>query len=82
MQVTPIPVPVLPTALPAQDAVARVAGQVQAQAAAPLLQRAVDPSPKSERGQNSKSNQKKNAGKGGSQNGGEGKRGGSVNIRV
>jgi hypothetical protein len=78
MQVAPLPIPVLSTALP-QDAVARAIPQVQAQAAAPLLQRAVDPSPSSERGQKSKTNQEKAAG---GKGGGDGKRGGTVNIRV
>ena len=76
MQVTPLPTPVMPTALP-QDAVKTVP-QVQSQAATPLIQRAVDPSPRSDRGQETRSNSEK--AKGG-QGGGD-KRGGSVNIRV
>ena len=75
MQVTPLPVPVVPVALP-QDA-AKTVPQVQSQAAVPLIQRAVDPSPRSDRGQQPRSNGDR--AKGG---GGEDKRGGSVNIRV
>jgi hypothetical protein len=77
MQVPPIPAPVLPGALP-QDAVAKTLPQIQAQSGAPVIQRAVDPSPRSERGKKSRSNGDK--GKGGSSGGGQ--RGGSVNIRV
>lgn len=76
MQVTPVPVPVLPNALP-QETVAKTAAPVLAQAAAPVIQRAIDPSPKSERGQQSRSNGDRAKGGG---NGG--KRGSSVNLRV
>jgi hypothetical protein len=76
MQVTPLPAPILPTAQP-QD-VAKTVPQVQAQAATPLTQRAVDPSPRSERGNQPRSNGEKSKG---GQGGGD-KRGGSVNIRV
>ena len=78
MQVTPLPTPVMPVALP-QDAAKAVPQQIQTQAAVPITQRAVDPSPSSDRGQQSRSNGDK--AKGGGQGGGE-KRGGSVNIRV
>jgi len=76
MQVTPLPGPVLPNALP-QEVVAKTPA-IQAQASAPLIQRAVDPSPKSGRGQQTRSNSDK--AKGGASD--SGKRGGSVNIRV
>ena len=54
MQVTPLPVPVVPLLQP-QD-VAKAIPQVQSQAAAPLTQRAVDPAPRSDRGQQTRSN--------------------------
>jgi len=76
MQVTPIPPPVMPAALP-QDA-AKVVPQVQTQAAVPITQRAVDPAPRSDRGQQTRSNGDR--AKGGQSDGD--KRGGSVNIRV
>jgi len=76
MQVTPLQAPVVPVALP-QDA-AKTVPQVQSQAAAPLIQRAVDPSQRSDRGEHTRSNGDK--AKGG-QGGGD-KRGGAVNIRV
>jgi len=75
MDIPPLQAPVVPVALP-QDAVKTVP-QIQAQAAPPVIQRAVDPSPRSERGSQSRSNGDK--AKGGQS---EGKRGGSVNIRV
>jgi hypothetical protein len=76
MQVTPLPMPVLPNALP-PDAVAKMVPHIQAQASAPLTQRAVDPSSKSERGNQSRTNAEK--AKGG--DGGD-RRSGSVNIKV
>ncbi len=76
MQVTPVPLPILPGAAP-QDAMARTMPHIQAQASTPLIQRAVDPSPRSERGHRSRSNGDK--AKGGDSDGSRGK---SVNIRV
>lgn len=83
MQVTPVPMPVLPNALP-QDA-ARAIPQVQAQATAPLIQRAVDPSPRGERGNQPRSNGDRAKGGDRGRGGESGNRGGSgsgVNIRV
>ena len=78
MQVTPLPpVPVTPGAVP-QEAVTKILPQVQAQSAAPIIQRAVDPSSKSDRGNKSRSNGDRAKGEGGNKGG----RGGSVNIRV
>jgi hypothetical protein len=75
MQVPPLPpVPVTAGVMP-QETIARAVPQVQAQAASPIIQRAVDPSSKSERGNKSRSNGDRAKG------GGSG-RGGSVNIRV
>ena len=81
MQVTPVPTPIVPGSLQQQEAVIKAIPQVQAQASAPLLQRAVDPSTKNQRGQQTRSNgeRAKGGGKGGE---GSGERGGSVNIRV
>ncbi len=82
MQVPPVPNVIVPGAQP-QDALAlvRVLPNIQSQAAAPLLQRAVDPSPRSDRGPKTRSN--KDRAKGGGKDGGGGQgRGGSVNIRV
>lgn len=76
MQVPPLPTPAVPTAMP-QEAAAKAVPQVQAQAAAPVIQRAVDPAPKSEKGNQSRTNGEKAGAQGNS-----GKRGGSVNIRV
>lgn len=76
MQVPPIPQPVNPVASP--DAAVKAAAQVQAQAAKPLLQRAVDPASKSEQGNRSRSNSDKSKGERSQEN----DRGGSVNIRV
>lgn len=76
MQITPLPTPVPPTALP-QEAVTKAVPQVQAQAAQPLIQRAVDPASRSDRGTKARSNSEK--AKGG---GSDGKRGGAVNIKV
>jgi hypothetical protein len=78
MQVTPLPLPVTPNAALPQDAVAKTMPNVVAQASTPVIQRAVDPSSKSERGQQSRSNgdRAKGGGKSGEQ------RGGSVNMRV
>jgi len=75
MQVTPLQTPVAPVALP-QD-IAKTVPQVQAQAATPVIQRAVDPSPRSERNPHARSNAEKD--KGGKTGD---KRGGGVNIRV
>ena len=69
------PLPVAPGALP-PEALARAVPQIQAQAAAPIIQRAVDPSGHSERGNKSRSNEERSKG------GGKSGRGGSVNIRV
>ncbi len=77
MQVTPLPGPVLPNAL-SPDVAAKAVPQIQAQASAPLIQRAVDPSPKSGRGTQTRSNGDK--AKGGDSSGD--KRGGGVNIKV
>lgn len=78
MQVTPLPpVPVTPGAVP-QEAVTKVLPQVQAQSAAPIIQRAIDPSTKSDRGNRSRSNGERAKG-GDSDKGG---RGNSVNIKV
>ena len=76
MQVPPVPAPLVPGATP-QETVARTLPQIQAQASAPVTQRAIDPSPRSERGKKTRSNSDKK--KGGS---GDGQRGSSVNIRV
>jgi hypothetical protein len=76
MQVTSLPTPVIPNAMP-QEAVAKTMPNVVAQASPPLIQRAVDPSSKAERGQQSRSNRDK--AKGG---GKEGERGRSINFRV
>ena len=78
MQVNPVPpVPLAAGAVP-QEAVTKVLPQVQAQATAPITQRAVDPSGKSDRGNKTRSNGDR--GKGG--RGDDGSRGGNVNIRV
>jgi len=78
MQVTPLPPQlVTPGAVP-QETIAKTMAQVQAQASAPIIQRAVDPSSKSDRGHKSRSNGDRAKG-GGS---GKGGRGSSVNIRV
>lgn len=79
MQVTPVPLPILPNASP-QDVAAKTAAPVLAQASAPVIQRAIDPAPKSERGQQSRSNGDRS--KGGGKSGSDEKRGGSVNIKV
>ena len=56
MQVTPLPpLPVTAGGVP-QETIAKTIPQVQAQAAAPIIQRAVNPSTKSERGTKSRSN--------------------------
>jgi hypothetical protein len=81
MQITPLPTPpVQPNALP-QDAVAKVVPHIQAQASAPLIQRAVDPTGRSDRNTKTRTNSEKAKG-GASDTGGDDKRGGSVNIRV
>lgn len=82
MQVTPLPpIPVNPGAVP-QEAVNKVLPQIQAQASAPIIQRAVDPSSKSDRGNKSRSNGDRAKGGGGDKGGAGGDRGSSVNIRV
>ncbi len=80
MQIPPLPpVPVNPGVVP-QDAVGKVLPQVQAQAAAPIIQRAVDPSKKSNQGGKSRNNEDRR--KGGDSDTDKGGRGSSVNIRV
>lgn len=80
MQVTPVPVPVLPS-LPTQDVVAKTLPAIQAQAATPVTQRAVDPSHRSDRGNKTRSNNDR--AKGGDRgNSDSGKSGSTVNIRV
>jgi len=77
MEVTPPPLPILPSALQ-QDAVLRSLPQVQAQATAPVLaQRAVAPTTKTLQGEKSRSNE-------GRAKGGRSphERGASVNIKV
>ena len=77
MQVTPsVPLPVVPNALP-QEAVAKTMPNVVAQASPPVIQRAVDPSHKTGRGQQPRSNGDK--AKGG---GKAGERGSSIDKRV
>jgi hypothetical protein len=77
MQITPLPTPPLPTALP-QEAVTKAIPQVQAEAVAQsLISRAVDPSPRSEKGHKSRSNGDK--AKGGASDSNRGKK---VNLRV
>jgi hypothetical protein len=65
-----------------QDAVSRALPQIQAQASQPLVQRAIDPSPRSERGNQPRTNGEKSKGGGNATGSAGGKRGGSVNIRV
>lgn len=78
MQVTPLPpVPTAPGAAP-QETVVKTLPQVQAQSAAPIIQRAVDPSGKSDRGNKGRSNGERGKGGGSDQTG----RGGSVNLKV
>lgn len=77
MQVPPLPVPVAPNALPTEAA--KTVPHVQAQASVPVTQRAIDPSPKSERGNKTRSNGDRAKGGKGSDTD---KRGGSVNLRV
>jgi hypothetical protein len=78
MQVTPpLPVPIPNAALP-QEAVAKVIPQIASQASAPVTQRAVDPSSKSDRGHQSRSNSDR--AKGGGKSNSE--RGRSINLRV
>ncbi len=82
MQVTPLPAPVLPTAT-TQDVVTKAVSAVQAQASAPVTQRAIDPSQKSDRGGQSRSNSDRAKGGAKSPAGDETiDRGGSLNIRV
>ena len=78
MQVTPLPPGPIAPGLITPEAIARAVPQVQAQAAAPIIQRAVDPARKQDRGNKNKSNGDRGKG-GGSDKGG---RGSSVNIRV
>ncbi|MDR3451023.1 MAG: hypothetical protein P4M15_14995 [Alphaproteobacteria bacterium] len=84
MQIASVPPPLMTNALP-QDMAAKAVPNLQAMA--PLVQNAVDPSPKSEKNSHSRSNHDR--GKGGgrgeggdAKNGKTDKRGGSVNIRV
>lgn len=77
MQITPLPTTAAPNALPQDTAVKAGPQSVMAQASPPVTQRAIDPAPKSERGNKSRSNGDK--AKGGGKNGG---RGGNVNLRV
>lgn len=80
MQVPPIPPP-LPTATP-QDLATKAVPHVQAQASAPLTRGAVDPSPRGEGSNKTRSNADKAKNSGG-RGGGSGKSGGSsVNIQV
>jgi len=76
IQVPPLPSPALPTT--SNEIVAKSAAPIQAQAAKPLLQRAIDPASKSGQGNKTKSNSDKAKGESPK----EGERGGSVNIRV
>lgn len=76
MQIPPIPQPIPSVA--SQDAASKAAAQVQAQATKPLLQRAVDPTSKSERRNKSRSNGERAKGEAPD----TGDRGKSVNIRV
>ena len=78
MQVPPLPPAAVPNATLPQEAAAKAVPQVLAQASAPVIQRAVDPSQKSDRGQKSRSNGDR--AKGGGKTGGG--RGGSVNFKV
>ena len=78
MQVPPLPPAAVPNATLPQEAVAKAVPQVMAQASAPVIQRAVDPSQKSDRSQQSRSNSDR--AKGGGKAGGG--RGGSVNFKV
>ncbi|MDP9127410.1 MAG: hypothetical protein M3N08_04005 [Pseudomonadota bacterium] len=81
MQVTPAPGPIVPNVLP-QDAVAKTAAPVLAQASAPLIQRAVDPTGKSDRGHQSRSNGDRAKGGGNADKGHSAGRGDTVNLRV
>ena len=80
MQITPLPPPVIPNPLP-QEVAAKTATPVLAQAMAPIIQRAIDPATKSDRGHQSRSNGERAKG-GGKSGGGEENRGKSVNLRV
>ena len=80
MQVPPLPPVTVPNATLPQEAVAKAVPQVIAQASAPVIQRAVDPSQKSDRGQNTRSNSDR--AKGGGKAAASGGRGGSVNFKV
>ncbi|HEU0118329.1 MAG TPA: hypothetical protein VFR09_06815 [Alphaproteobacteria bacterium] len=77
MQVTPLPLPVLPNSLP-QDAVVRALPAAQAQAAAPITSRATDPSSKQGTGKQTRTKQEQ--AKGGDTAGTN--LGNSVNIKV
>lgn len=81
MQVTPIPVQIVPSTLP-QDAVVRALPQIQAQAVNPQTTRAVDPSSKSYNSHQSRSNGDRAKGGGRSEGRNGGGRGGNLNIRV
>ena len=82
MEILPPQQPILPNSVQTQDAANRLVTQLQTQTAAtPLLQRAVSASPKSEKGNQTRSNNDKTKG-GNSGGAGTGGRGSSVNIRV
>ena len=76
VDIAPVPTSVVLSALP-QESVVRALPQAQAQAAPPIVTRAIDPSPRGDRGHKTKSNEDR--GKGG---GRTGERGSSINIRV
>ncbi len=78
MTITNVPGAQVQPAMITPENVARLAPQVQAQAVAPLTQRAVDPAKKNDRGNRSRNNEEKSKGGKGEQGG----RGGTVNIRV
>jgi hypothetical protein len=82
MTITPINAPPLPVTVP-QDVVARTVTAIQAQAVTPTIQRAVDPSNRSDGGTRTRSNSDRS--KGGDKPGGDksaNNHGGSVNIKV
>lgn len=78
MQVTPVPVLPVPSAVMPQETVAKTMPQIQAQAFAPIVQRAVDPPRKSDSGGKSRSNEDRSKGGGNGKSG----RGDRINIRV
>ncbi len=77
----PPPGPILPN-VATQDVVAKTTPAIQAQAAATIIQRAVDPSPKSDKGGQTRSNRDRAKGGDGSDKTTDGGKSGSVNIRV